>query len=197
MSSLLPVLHRIGTQAALAIAVVLAALLASAVLKRLINRRLKARHLAPVMAERLHTLRRWTVGVLTILMLLEVFDVFGSAWALISAGLAAVAVGFVAAWSVLSNVTAALLLLTFRPFRLGERIELLEPGSSNSTPLGGKVVDMNLMYTTLSPETLDPDGEPGVAYLRVPNFLFFQKVIRTPASDGPVNRSPFFTPPAS
>ena len=62
------------------------------------------------------------------------------------------AVGFVAAWSVLSNATAALLVLTFRPFRLGDIVELVEPGGC---AIGGRVIDMNLIFTTLS---VEPDS---------------------------------------
>lgn len=196
MSATLPELHRLEHQALLLLLIVAAALVVSALFKRLINRRLQAQHLAPVMAARLHTLRRWAILVLAVVAVLEVLDVFGSAWALISAGLAAVAVGFVAAWSVLSNVTSALLLLAFRPFRMGERVELMESGAV--PPIGGRVVDMNLMYTTLAVEELaagddDAPDETAHQYLRVPNNLFFQKVIRTYARGGPNDRTPFFT----
>src|SRR5690606_7398965 len=63
-------------------------------------------------------------------------------------GFAAVgAVAFFAAWSVLSNIFCTLLIFTTRPFRLGDRIELLENGEKPG--LKGRVGGINLIYTSL------------------------------------------------
>ena len=88
-------------------------------------------------------------------------------------GFAAVgAVAFFAAWSVLSNIFCAILIVTTRPFRLHDHIELLENGEKAG--LRGQVVDINLIYTTLS----EPAHAQGRSILQVPNNLFFQRMIR-------------------
>lgn len=83
------------------------------------------------------------------------------------------AVAFFAAWSVLSNIFCAVLLFTSRPFGLHDHIEILENGDKPG--LGGEVMDINLIYTTIKERTAD--GEVP-SYLRVPNSLFFQRTTR-------------------
>jgi small-conductance mechanosensitive channel len=170
--------------------IIAVALLLSAALGRLIDRLCDSKYLAPLMAGRLQRFRRLTIFSLTLLVVLEVLGVFGSAWAVISAGLAALAIGFIAAWSMLSNATAALLVLTFRPFRLGDKVELLE---LNGAGLGGQVVDINLMYTTLTVQQEESDQPPDHQFLQIPNSLFFQKVLRTRSPHAPGSKATFFS----
>ncbi len=139
--------------------VLLLALLISQVLKRLVNVMVDMKHVSPLIATRLHGVRRGAVMLMALLVILETLGVFRGAWALISTILAALALGFVAAWSVLSNATAAFLILTFRPFRVGDTVELLE--MTNGYPIGGRVLDMNLLYTTLQVD--ESDAVPQVA----------------------------------
>lgn len=77
--------------------------------------------------------------------------------------LALIGIGFVAVWSTLSNVLCTLLLLTVRPFRVGDELELVPD------PIRGRVVDLNLFFTTLQAE----DGR----LIQLPNNLFFQRVV--------------------
>ncbi len=183
--------------------------------KRLINVLRDLKHVSPVIADRLHSVRRWSITLLAFIVILEALGIFRGAWALISTALAALALGFVAAWSVLSNATAAMLVLIFRPFRIGDHVEVLE--FSNGYPIGGEVLDMNLMYTTLrvdmsapvSPEPAPPGTDAPVpeaqpeairqdaraAMIRVPNNLFFQRPLRTRSSHASDSKSPFFGRP--
>jgi len=123
------------------------------------------------------------------LLVMQTVGIFDSAWAVISATLAALAIGFVAAWSVLSNVTAALLVLTFRPFRIGDSVELVDLGGDS---LGGRVVDMNLMFTTLVTQGAEAKTDAGPEFLQIPNNLFFQKILRTRPSAKTGNDATFF-----
>lgn len=173
-----------------ALVVVAIALVVSSILRRLIERLRESNHVALVMARRLQGFRRLTILSLTVLVVLQVLGVFGSAWTIISAGLAAIAIGFIAAWSMLSNATAALLVLTFRPFRLGDRVELVEAGGSS---IGGRVVDINLMYTTLSLEPAEGAQSADPQFLQVPNSFFFQKVLRTRPSHERNSEASFFS----
>jgi len=181
--------------------VLLVALALSHAFKRLINVLRDLKHLSPTLAVRVHSVRRWVITLLAILVILEALGIFHGAWALISTMLAALAIGFVAAWSVLSNATAAMLLLIFRPFRVGDHVEVLE--FSNGYPIGGEVLDMNLMYTTLratgphtplggTPVEL-PEGDPPL--VRVPNNLFFQRPLRTQSRHASDSKLPFFSRP--
>ncbi len=191
--------------------VLLVALLLTQALKRLINVLRDLKHVSPLIATRLHTVRRWAILLLSILVVLEALGVFRGAWALISTMLAALALGFVAAWSVLSNATAALLILSFRPFRIGDEVDIIE--MTNGFPVGGRVLDMNLLYTTLEvvepidssqagPETktvtgtgTDPSAKPIPCLIRVPNNLFFQRPVRTRSRNPPDSKAAFFGRP--
>lgn len=107
------------------------------------------------------------------LLVLQRFGVSGTVLWTAFTGFAAVgAVAFFAAWSVLSNLFCALLILTTRPFRIGDHVELLEGGDKPG--LRGKVIDINLVYTTLR----EPEIERAEAVLQVPNNLFFQRTVR-------------------
>ena len=84
-----------------------------------------------------------------------------------------VAIGFIAVWSVLSNMMCSLLLIVFNAFKVGDEIEVVEP--VGGTGLRGRVVSFNVMFTTLEEQT----GEAGeVALTQVPNNIFFQKSLR-------------------
>ncbi len=122
------------------------------------------RALAPPVVTLLKILLRWTFMLLVIFFLLSAFGILENVWAAFLAIIAMVAVGFVAVWSVLSNVFCTLLLLIYKPFQIGDHIVI--PADS----LEGEVTDLNLMYTTLA-------GEDGVI-IQIPNNQFFQKAIR-------------------
>jgi small-conductance mechanosensitive channel len=84
---------------------------------------------------------------------------------------AIVGVGFLAVWTIISNVTASLFITLWRPFHLGQTIELLPEN------LKGRAIDRNMMFTTLR--------EEGGGILQVPNNLFFQKMFRVSGSRVP------------
>lgn len=95
-------------------------------------------------------------------------------WTAFTGFAAVAAVAFFAAWSVLSNLFCTVLILTTRPFRLHDHVELLESGDKPG--LRGEVIDINFVYTTLRE---DPgEGEAPASVLQVPNNLFFQRTLR-------------------
>lgn len=108
-----------------------------------------------------------------LLLVLEALGVSGAVlWTAFTGFAAVAAVAFFAAWSVLSNIFCAVLMLITRPFRLNDHIEVLD--GSEARGLGGQVVDMNLICVILR-ETREDGAE---AHLRVPNSLFFQRIVR-------------------
>jgi small-conductance mechanosensitive channel len=175
-------------QYALPALVSLAVLIVAAILYTLIIRALGRLAEQGLIARQLQlTLNRVTRWLLLIVVLLLILGVFGvsvtSFWTALSGVLVLVALGFVAVWSVLSNVLCSVLLVIFSPFRIGDEVEIQDTGST--TTLRGKVVDINMFFTTLESgdedEALDkaPDkaGHKPVI-VRVPNNLFFQKFVR-------------------
>jgi small-conductance mechanosensitive channel len=109
------------------------------------------------------------INVAALFAILQLLGVSGAVLWTAFTGFAAVgAIAFFAAWSVLSNLFCTLLIVVMRPFRLHDRIELLENGEKPG--LKGDVVDINMVYTTLL--------EDGGTTLQVPNNLFFQRTTR-------------------
>ena len=165
-----------GDQLLLGLQVILILLLAY-VLQRFLVRavtRLVTRY--PLPPELLLPLRggiRWFIIGGALIMVLERFGVSATVlWTAFSGFVAVAAIAFFAIWSVLSNLLCAVLIMTVGPFRLGDLVELVE--SFEKPIVKGRVMDINLLYTTL--QEVNEDG-PG-AIVQVPNSLFFQKVVR-------------------
>lgn len=115
---------------------------------------------------------RWLIIAATVLLVLERLGVSATVLWTAFTGFATVgAVAFFAAWSVLSNLFCALLIVTVGPFRLGDYIELLDTAEKPGAK--GRVVDINMLYTTLE----DVTHREG-ALLQIPNSLIFQRVVR-------------------
>ncbi|MDH5184443.1 MAG: mechanosensitive ion channel family protein [Gammaproteobacteria bacterium] len=115
---------------------------------------------------------RWIIILITIISLMGLFGLsVSSIWAAFSALFVLLGIGFVAVWSVLSNMLCSVLLVIFAPFRMGEEIEIQDPAAS--IIISGKVVSINLMHTTL---IHDNDGQEEI--IKVPNNFFFQKYVR-------------------
>lgn len=104
------------------------------------------------------------VYLVAAILVLTVFGVnLGGLWAILSTILAMIAIGFVAVWSLLSNMSSTVIILLFRPFSVGDELEF------TGEPVRGRVVNLNFLYTTLRRD----DG----ALLQIPNNLFFQKTV--------------------
>lgn len=88
----------------------------------------------------------------------------GTIFALLGTVLGLVAIGFVAVWSVLSNFLCTLVLVVFKPFSVGDEIEL--PADN----VKGRVVDLSLIFTTLQVSENET--------VMVPNNTYFQRVFK-------------------
>jgi len=112
----------------------------------------------------------WT---LTVFIALNVWGIgLGGVWAVLVSAITIIGVGFIATWAMISNFTASFFLVLWRPFHVGQIVEILPEN------LKGRVVDRNLMFTILSEES--------GSKLQIPNNLFFQKVFRV-SGDLPVS----------
>lgn len=148
------------------------------VLRRLVRaliKRLSARALIPMeLVVALQRLASFLITTVALLMILQQLGVSATVlWTAFTGFAAVAAVAFFAAWSVLSNIFCTFLIVTSRPFRLHDHVELLESGDKPG--LRGQVIDVNLVYTTLKETT--PEGQAD-SILQVPNSLFFQRVVR-------------------
>jgi small-conductance mechanosensitive channel len=143
------------------------------VLVVLVNRLL--RRVSWQVAQRLHmsyeaslTTARAMTGIVWIVTTMALLNLWGvnlaGLWTVLISGAAVIGVGFLAVWTMVSNITASLFLTIWRPFHLGATIELLPEN------LKGRVIDRNMMFTAVRDEA--------GSILQIPNNLFFQKVFR-------------------
>ncbi len=106
-----------------------------------------------------------TLWVIALMLALEIWGIsLGGLWTLAVSAVTVVGVGFLATWTMISNVTASFFITIWRPFHLGDTVEVLPEG------LKGRVIDRNLMFVAVR----EDDG----AVIRIPNNLFFQKMFR-------------------
>jgi small-conductance mechanosensitive channel len=166
---LLEQMSPIQFRAASALVVLLLGYLLYRVLSRGLSRLERSGQIHVSMEVRLRTVLRVLLLLLTSLIAIAGAGVISHAWALVSAFATTVAIGFFAIWSVLSNAVCALLILLFRPFRVGDWIEVLDGGAPYPN---GIVTDMNLLFVSLR-EIHDSSVE-----LRIPNTLVFQRIVR-------------------
>lgn len=138
-------------------------------IKRALNLMAKKGKLAVPMISTLSVLLRWTFVIVTALLVLQQIGLLQNVWAALLAVVATIAIGFVAEWSILSNVFSTLLVLIYRPFTIGDTVEVLE------NAVKGEVIDINFMFTSLK----DKDNR----IVQVPNKTFFCKtIVKNPGS---------------
>ena len=170
--------------------IVLFAWLLQYLLRRIVSRARTRYQLPDELTGALKGLIRWVIMASALLLVLERMGVSATVLWTAFTGFATVgAVAFFAAWSVLSNLFCALLIVSVGPFRLGDHIELLD--SADKPGALGRVVDINLLYTTLEDATAP---EPGTL-LQIPNALIFQRVLRRWRAGTPVPPERLAPPP--
>ena len=197
-----------GTQILL---ILFVAWLLQRVLRRIVRRASAHYQVPDELVVPMNGLIRWLIIASAALLVLERMGVSATVLWTAFTGFATVgAVAFFAAWSVLSNLFCALLIFTVRPFKIGDYIEVLDTAEKPGAK--GRVVDINLLYTTLEDHGAAADQ---VAWLQIPNALVFQRVVRrfqgvpppsahpanaaeaaesAPAAPPPVTPGPFNTP---
>ena len=151
------------------VALVLAAFVAISLLRRIsrqvIWRADRGRYLpyeSLLTVTRVVTVRLWLITYLVVLNLWGI-NISGL-WTLLISMAAVLGVSFLAVWTIVSNMTASFFITVWRPFHLGQTVEILPEN------LKGRVIDRNLMFTVLR-------DERGFV-LQVPNNTFFQKMFR-------------------
>jgi len=108
---------------------------------------------------------RYSILVIAAALLLSLWGFqIGTILALLGSVLGLVAIGFVAVWSVLSNFLCTFVLVVFKPFSVGDELEL--PADN----VKGRVSDLSLIFTTLEVSANET--------VVIPNNTFFQKVFK-------------------
>lgn len=108
---------------------------------------------------------RYSIWVMAFLLILDRWGfAAGTVLAVLGSVLGLVAIGFVAMWSVLSNFLCTFVLIAFKPFLVGDEIDMPQD------QIKGRVIDLSMVFTTLQ-------VAPGETVL-VPNNTFFQKPFR-------------------
>ncbi len=154
--------------------IIVVAWLLNRLFKRIISRVGQAYDLPHELLMPLRGVFRWILIAVAVLAILERLGMSATVLWTAFTGFATVgAVAFFAAWSVLSNLFCAVLIVTVGPFRLGDHIELLDTAEKPGAK--GRVIDLNMLYTTLQDDHAPP-GQPNL--LQIPNSLIFQRVIR-------------------
>jgi small-conductance mechanosensitive channel len=129
---------------------------------RLLETRISLPHETVLTITRVISSLLWLI---TALIILDIWGVgLGGIWTLLVSVATVVGVGFLATWTIVSNVTASFFISVWRPFYIGDVVQVMPEN------LKGRVIDRNLMYTALR----DDDG----SVIQVPNNLFFQKMFR-------------------
>jgi small-conductance mechanosensitive channel len=156
---------------ALLIATAIVTLLLNRLLRQLIRRfeaRLHLPYNTGLVVTRVASGGLWLLAALLALSLWGVS--VGGLWTLLASAIAVIGVGFLAVWTIVSNVTASFFITVWRPFKLGQTVELLPEN------LKGRVIDRNMMFTVLR--------EEGGSILQIPNNLFFQRIFRVTDGGG-------------
>lgn len=163
--------NRVGMLAAIIVTVLilLAAWIGIRLTRGLLNNWLD--RMAPVLdlsAQNITVLGRALNAMLWVLAFLLILGFWGigvgGLWALLASISAVIGVGFFATWTMVSNITAFFFITTWRPFQLGDVVEVIPEG------LKGRVINRNMMFVELA--------EEAGAMIQIPNNLIFQRMIR-------------------
>jgi len=95
----------------------------------------------------------------------------------LSSVLAFIGVALFAQWSVLSNVTAGLIMFFTAPFRIGDSINIID----KDMPIKAKIESIHTFYTHIRTDENE--------LIVIPNSLFLQKIVSI-KKDNPENKTP-------
>jgi small-conductance mechanosensitive channel len=106
---------------------------------------------------------RWIIMGVGGFIILAQLGILDNVWTALLGVLAAVSIGFVAGWSIISNMFCFLLILIYKPYKIGDIIDI--PVDT----VTGRAIDLNLMYTVLEDEKS--------RLINIPNNSFFTKAV--------------------
>ncbi len=143
-------------------------------LKRIITSLGHLKNVPPARHAQVYKYFRVVLIILTAVMLLLAWGIdYRGLVVVASSILAMLAVALVAQWSILSNITAGVLIFFSFPVRIGDKMEIIDGASS----VTGEIVEINLFQIIL----LDDDGK----MISYPNNQLLQKAVRKLAKNEP------------
>ena len=123
-------------------------------------------HLSEV---RMNLVVKYIDFLITLLGLVSLITIWGvdgkQIFVILSSVFTIIGIAFFAQWSILSNITAGVILFFSFPFKIGDKIRMLD----KDYPIEGEIIDIKSFYTLLKTE----NGEE-ISY---PNNLLLQKGI--------------------
>lgn len=150
----------------LTLSILLFALLFQTLLNAAVERLVREKAYHESRAKMVKKSLKWLVVFVSLLLLLWVWGAsIGNVWVGITSVLALIAIGFIAVWSILSNILAGVLLFFTGAIRVGDEIMIVPE------KVRGKVISLNLMFCVLQAKDK--------SRFSVPNNLLFQRIIRT------------------
>lgn len=106
------------------------------------------------------------VFILSVVVLITAWGVEGrQAFLVVSSIFTVIGVAMFAQWSVLSNITAGIILFFAFPYRIGDKIYIID----KDNPIEAEIIDIRSFYTLLK----NAEGEK----ISIPNILLLQKGI--------------------
>jgi small-conductance mechanosensitive channel len=156
------------TRVLLTLAVIAALMFIASLLRRLLLRFARRQAYKPGRVFQVTAVINLVATLLGLLGISIIWGLTGHSLVVVASSIfALVGVALFASWSLLSNATAAMILFFSAPFRVGDRIRLLD-GDNTVT---GRVTDMGLFY-------LQMEDELGHLYTLPNNLLTQRAVIR-------------------
>jgi small-conductance mechanosensitive channel len=152
-------------QIIITLAVLLFAILIHVISRLAISKYARRKSIKDTRSLLIRKLFRWTIIFVALFAIISVWGIdIKNAWMFITGIIGVLAIGFVAVWSMLSNILAGLLLFMSDAFRIDDEIVVLPEG------IEGRVVDLKLLFVVLK------DRENNI--IHIPNNFLFQKVIK-------------------
>jgi small conductance mechanosensitive channel len=134
------------------------------ILAYLVSKFGKRRELDPSHVHLLKLIARWLIIIVLVIVVAGIFGIGArSIWVSLAAFIAMMVLGFFAAWSILSNLLAFLIIMVVRPFRMGNSVVVMPEN------IAGEIIDINLLYHKLKTK--------GDGVILVPNVTFITKFV--------------------
>ncbi|MDX1445714.1 mechanosensitive ion channel domain-containing protein [Lishizhenia sp.] len=112
--------------------------------------------------------------IIAIVLILMIYSMDQSnLWVYISSFLTVLGVAFVAQWSLLSNITAAVLLFVNHPVKIGDEIEIMD----KEYPVKGKVSDIGLFFLHIRISEYEK--------VTLPNSVVLNKMVKVISEERP------------
>lgn len=154
------------TKILIGIALMMGAMILNQALGRTVRHLGKKKHVA---RDRMFYIQKTLQFFIFITVLLLMAVVFGLNYAqfgfVVSSIFAVIGIALFAQWSILSNVTASIIIFFFFPYRVGDHVSIRE----DKEVLEGEIVEITLFHLLIQREEGD--------ILSYPNSLVFQKAI--------------------